>query len=203
MRLADFAIFRRVEHREVLAYDLFRQVTLDALGSRVPVADAAVCGEHEDGVVGDALHQQAELLLALLEDFLGHLAVGQVTGDLGEAEQFAGRVHDRIDHHVAPETAAVLANAPAFPLETSFMDGRVQRALGQTVTAIVLGVEARKMLAENLGFLVPLETLGTRVPAGNDAVGVDHVDRVVDHRVDQQPESPVVDGADAALVFAH
>lgn len=62
----------------MLADDFFWPVTLDALGTEVPVGQAPVRVEHIDGVVGDTLDQQAELLLALLEGFFGHLAIGQV-----------------------------------------------------------------------------------------------------------------------------
>ncbi|MNF59994.1 hypothetical protein D3C84_415960 [compost metagenome] len=183
--LAGFAILRGIEDRKMLANDFFRQVTLDALGTKVPVAHASVRRKHVDRIVGHALHQQAELLLALLEDFLGHPAIGQVAGDLGEPQQGARRVEDRIDDHMGPEMAAVLAHLPAFALETPFTKRRVQCPLGQAGTTIVIGVETREMLTEDLGLLIPLEAPGAGIPAGNDAVRINHVDRIVDHRIDQ------------------
>ncbi len=167
-----------------------RKITLDPLRPQVPVGDLTLRVEHVDGVIGDALHQQAKLLLALLEDFLGHLAVSQVAGDLGEAEQGAGlAVDDRIDHHMRPEQRAVLAHPPALAFETPLMQGGVQRPLRQTGGAVLIGVETGEMLAEDLGLLITLETLGTGVPAGDDARRVGHVDGVVDHRVDEQAKA--------------
>ena len=83
--------------------------------------------EHVNGVVGDTLHQQPELLLALLERILGGLAFGQVARDLGKANEFAGRRADRIDDHVGPETRAVLADPPAFAFELAFTLGGLKR----------------------------------------------------------------------------
>jgi len=48
----------------VLADDLFGVIPLDAFGAAVPSRDSSLRIEHEDRVVGDALHQQLELLLA-------------------------------------------------------------------------------------------------------------------------------------------
>ena len=54
----------------MLPDDLFGPVALDALGADVPRGDAAPAVEHEDGVVLDALHDEAEPLFALLARFL-------------------------------------------------------------------------------------------------------------------------------------
>ena len=48
------------------ADDLLGTVSLDELGAGVPGRDDAFRVEHEDGVVLDALHHQAEPLLALI-----------------------------------------------------------------------------------------------------------------------------------------
>jgi hypothetical protein len=63
LRHAGGALLRRVEHREMLADDLVRAVALDALGARVPAHHPAGGVQQEDGVLGDALDQQAELLV--------------------------------------------------------------------------------------------------------------------------------------------
>jgi hypothetical protein len=135
------------------------QIALDALRTEIPVGHASIRSEHVDGVVRDALHQQAELLLTLLEDFFGHFTIGQITGDLGKSQQFSRRVNNRINHHVGPEVRAVLAYAPAFAFESPFVNRRVQRPLGQTGTAVLIGVEAREMLAEISASSYPLKRL--------------------------------------------
>ena len=53
--------------RIVSAHDLLRGIALDALRARVPARHRAVRIEHVDRVVGDALHQQAEIALAVAQ----------------------------------------------------------------------------------------------------------------------------------------
>jgi hypothetical protein len=54
---------------------------------------------------------------------------------------------------------------------------------------VLLGVEPREVLTDDLGFGVALEALRPRVPACYDAGGIEHVDGVVGHRLDQKPEA--------------
>lgn len=51
---------RRVEAREVLADDLFRPVTRNLLGARVPAQHDAPRVQREDRVITDALDHRAE-----------------------------------------------------------------------------------------------------------------------------------------------
>ncbi len=51
----------------MLADDLLGAVALDPLGAGVPVGHDAARIEHIDRIVGDALNQQAEPLLALAQ----------------------------------------------------------------------------------------------------------------------------------------
>ena len=76
-----------VEGGEVLADDFFRRVLLDPLRALVPTGDPAGRVEHEDRVIGHCTSRRnaarspsGPLRLA---------ALGQVAGDLGEAEQDA------------------------------------------------------------------------------------------------------------------
>ncbi len=82
-------VIGRVEAAEVRADDLLGGIALDALGARVPAGHAALRIQHEDGVVGDPLDQQPELLLAAAQGLLGRPSLGQVTGDLGIADDVA------------------------------------------------------------------------------------------------------------------
>ena len=148
-------------------------------------------------VVGDAAGQLADRfhLLRLEERLPGQLefllraaALGDVARDLGEAEQAAVGAADRIDHDVRPEPRAVLAHAPAFLLETSLPLGRVEGAGGFAGGAIFLRVETREMLADDLLRPVALDAFRAGIPAHDLAVGIEHVDRVVDHALDEQPQ---------------
>ena len=53
--------------------------------------------------------------------------LGDVAGDLGEADQLAVLVADRVDDDVGPEAAAVLAHAPALRLEAALAQRRRER----------------------------------------------------------------------------
>jgi hypothetical protein len=59
------AVFVVVEAREVRAADLVGPIALDPLRAEVPVGRAAFGVERGDGLVGDAAHQQTQLLLAV------------------------------------------------------------------------------------------------------------------------------------------
>ena len=73
----------------MLADDFGRRISFDAFCAEVPATHNAFWVEHVNGVVGHALHQQTELLLAFLEGLLGFLSLGQVSRDLGKADNFA------------------------------------------------------------------------------------------------------------------
>src|SRR5689334_5994363 len=47
------------------------------------------------------------------------------------------------------------------------------------------------MLADDFSCLIAFDALGTGVPAGDDTVGIDHVDRIIGDAIDQQPELPL------------
>ena len=139
-----------IEAGEMLADDLGSGIALHPLRARVPVRDVPGRIEHEDGVVGDALDQQAELLLAPSQGFLGRFALGDVAGDLGEAEQVSVFVTDGVDDDAGPEAAAVLANPPAFRLVLPFRHGGGERLLRHSCLPILFGVEAGEVLADDL-----------------------------------------------------
>jgi hypothetical protein len=65
------------------ANDLIGGIALDARGAGVPIGNDAAGIDHENGVVGDALHQQAEPALALDERLPRFVPLGDVTRDLG------------------------------------------------------------------------------------------------------------------------
>ena len=80
------------------------------------------------GELAERLHllRLGELLLHPLERDLRVAPLGDVAGDLGEADQLAVVVADRIDDDAGPEERAVLADAPAFLLEAPVSRGDLQ-----------------------------------------------------------------------------
>ena len=68
----------RIKAGEMLADDFLRFVTLDLFRAGVPTRDVAIRVEHEDGVVLNALHHEAELFFAALELLLQLRAHGDI-----------------------------------------------------------------------------------------------------------------------------
>src|SRR6201999_1884694 len=98
--------------------------------------------------------------------FFHHPALGQVAGDFGKSDQFALFIVHGVYYDVRPEAAAVLANAPTFLFETALPPSRREyffRPLGQPV---VLGVESREMLTDDLVAGIPFDPFGAEVPVG-------------------------------------
>ncbi len=67
LRFARGAVLLFVKGGEMLADDFVGGIALDALGAGVPAGDMALVVKHIDGVIGDALDEQAKLRLAPLE----------------------------------------------------------------------------------------------------------------------------------------
>ena len=128
-----------------------------------------------------------ELLVHLLELELGFAALGNVPGDLGEADELAVLV-DGVDDDAGPEERAVLADAPAFLLVAALFAGNTQGAERLAVGAVDFGVEAGKMLPDDLGGRVTLDPLAADVPARHHAGRVQHVKRVVGNAFNQESE---------------
>ena len=97
-------------------------------------------------------------------------------------------VANGVDDDVRPEAAAVLADAPAFFLEPSFALGGLKRLLRLAGCAILLGIELREVLADNLVREIAFDPLRAGIPVGHAAFGVEHVDGVVGDALHQQPE---------------
>src|SRR6266852_9380176 len=192
LRLARFPIFIRVEYREVISDNFLGCVPFDAVRTKIPVRDNAFGVEHVDGVVGNTLHQQPELLLALLERFLSNLAFGQVARDFRKTHELACRGTNRIDDHICPESRTVLADPPTLAFELPFPHGGLEREGWYPLLPIFLGVKPGKVLTDNFGRCVSLEALRAGIPARHDTGRVQHVDGVVSYRLDQETITTVV-----------
>ena len=121
---------------------------------------------------------------------LGDPPLADVAGNFGEPDQGAVLVADGVDHDQRPETAAVLAHAPAFALVVALARRGGEHARRQTGRAILAGVEPGEMLSDHLGRAVALEVLGPGVPVDDDARRIEHVDGVVLDRLHQEAKAP-------------
>src|SRR3546814_4132572 len=95
--------------------------------------------------------------------FRGLFFFGDVARDFCVAQQCSGFAAYGVNDHAGPELRAVFAYPPSFRLESSFGGGGGQRFFGKARGAILFGIEARKMLADDLVRLVALEAFGAGV----------------------------------------
>src|SRR5579884_2227821 len=161
------------------ADDFALRIALDALRAGVPARDDAARIEHVEGVIGDPFDEPSELLLAFAQGRLGLVPPRAVAGDLGEAQQGAALVADRLDHGRGPEAAAILAHPPAFALGAAFRLGLAQKCGGSPTVAILGRKETRKILADDFAGSIPGDPLRAKVPADYDPVCVEHDDRMI------------------------
>src|SRR5207248_1600750 len=94
---------------------------------------------------------------------------------------------DRADDHVGPEAAAVLAEAPAFVLEAAVAGRGDELELALARVYVVVGVEHREVLPDDLVGAVAVDGGGAGAPGGDVAARVEHEDRVVADALDEAP----------------
>src|SRR5579872_2514546 len=115
----------------MLPDDLVGRIPLYPLRARIPARNVPFRVQHVDSVIGDALHEEAKLLLTFTQCCLGFSTLGQVARDLGKTNQSAGAVPDRIDNDIGPEFRAVLADVPALIFEFTLPGRDFERTGGQ------------------------------------------------------------------------
>ena len=128
----------------------------------------------------------AQLLARFLERDLRLVLRGDVARERGEADEVAGVVADGVHHHAGVKAAAVLAHQPALRLELAFARGGRQRLLRHADMARLLRQEDAEMTADDFAGGVALHALRRRRPSSHAAFGVEHIDRVVAHALEQQ-----------------
>ncbi len=136
--------------------------------------------EHVKRVIRHAADQQAELVFAGIERHVSLVPFGNVAGDLGEADQFAVFVNG-IDDDGGEKPGSILALAPAFGLELSVLPGRLQGLRRHSRVTIRRQVKHPEMPADGFRGLIALDASGPGIPVGDDAVGIEHIDGVINH----------------------
>src|SRR6185437_17168551 len=106
----------------------------------------------------------------LLQGRLLRGPLADVAGDLGEPGELAAAVEHAGHDAVGLEAAPVLADAPPLRLVPPIPPRRRERALGEAGPPVLVGVEAREVLAEDLLCRVALDPLGAGVPARDVAL---------------------------------
>ena len=139
----------------------------------------------EVGLVVGGLQQPG---VGLLEPRAGLTGLGVVPGDLAEADQLTVAIPDRRDRHVRPEARPVLADPPPLFLVAALAQCDLELVLRMPLHLLLRRVEDPEVLADDLLGGPALAPLGPGVPADDVTLGVEHEDRVVLHRLDQQPQ---------------
>ena len=124
------------------------------------------------GELAERLHllRLGELLLRPLERGLRLPPLGDVAGDVHEADQRADLVADRLDHGARPEHALVAPHAPALDDIFALVGGDLERARRLAALLLLLGIEAAEVLADDFRRRVLVDALRAHVPIGDVAV---------------------------------
>jgi hypothetical protein len=172
------AVPERLLHRQV---DQFAgpAVEVDAFPARGVAPDAHARG----------LGQRTETHLAFAQRLFLAPALGDVPGQHREAARRALFVPQMADQRAAPEPRPVLAHAQAVQLATALRRGLREQLPRHAGLTVFRGVEGGHRLAEDLVGGVPGGAGRARVPAGDVAFRIQHVDRVVPHALHQQLEA--------------
>jgi hypothetical protein len=142
-------------------------------------------GELADGFHFLPLEQP---LAGLIEHLLGHVPFRDIARHLGKADQLASIVMDRIDHDACPEPTAILADAPALGLMAPFRLRSQERAHRHAFPLILLRVETREVLSDDIFGAITLDAFGSAVPSRDSSLRIEHEDRVVLDPLHQQLE---------------
>jgi hypothetical protein len=122
---------------------------------------------HSAGELADGFHflPLEQPLARLIEHFLRQAPFCDIARHFGEADQVASVVADRIDHDACPEPTAILADAPALGLMTPFGRRSQERAHRHAFPLILLRIEAREVLSDDLFGAITLDAFGSAVPS--------------------------------------
>ncbi len=146
----------------MLADDLVGLDTLDPLRPGVPARPPGRGVEHVDGIIGDAARPAARTALRSVASATSTLTCSLMSrGDLRIADEVAVDANG-IDHHMGEKTGCHPAKAPAAILEFSLGRGGAQCPIRQPAGAILLGVKAAEVSADDLGGRIALEALRAR-----------------------------------------
>src|SRR5207253_10376215 len=115
--------------------------------------------------------------------------LGETVRRFGEALRPAALPVEGRDHHVGPEPGPVLAQPPAFDLDAALPGGDHQVLLRPAGRVVLIRVEAREALSDDIVGRVTFDALRARVPGQDDPFGVQEKDRIVLDAVGYGPRS--------------
>src|SRR5207244_769113 len=99
--------------------------------------------------------------------------------DLAKSLEPSVPVTQRGDNHIGPETAAVLADTPAFVFKASVLGREFEFLLGLASFDVLLCVETGKMLADDFLAFPSLQFFRGRVPGEDTPLDIQQYDSVI------------------------
>ena len=179
------------ELAQVQSARLLDAVAEQALSGEVEALDAAIGGDHDDGL-GGVVQDRLELLLALAQGLGGAARLGDVACHGGDAHHAPGLVAQRRQAHRHRDLAAVAMMA-------DHLEGcdalAVEQALRQRPRLLGRGVGGEQAVVASDHFLRPVaeDLLGAAVPRQDGALHVVADDRIlggIGHRGEQRRARP-------------
>ena len=168
LRLTAAEFFLGVEFAKMMAKDLRGRVLLDPLRASVPAGDVTARIEHVNGIIGNALDQQAIAAFAVAQHFGGARAIRQVANDTDEHAFAVTR--GPADGQIHRKGRAVLASP-------DIDRGKVVK------TAVMTKLFSRRhqyrdVLTDHLGGTIAEQLFAGRIEQPDTFAGVDQDDTV-------------------------
>src|SRR6266568_5334351 len=124
-----------------------------------------------------------------LEQLAGAFFVRDIVRHLRKTVEGAALIPDGRDDSLDPKAGPVLAHAPTLVACLAFLGRRFEHLLGHAAFDVFGREEGAKRFSDDLVGPIALDALGPRVPGGDAAFGVQHVDRVALHTLHQQAKA--------------
>src|SRR5271163_442415 len=140
------------------------------------------------GELAERFFRGLQFTLGILQSAFREHSCGGVAGDLSETDQVAFGIFQRGNDHVGPELRAVFAQPPTFILDAAVTKGNLEFALRLAGVDVLLGIKTGEVFADYFGSFVALDALSSSVPGADTAVGLEHEDGIVMHRLDEELE---------------
>jgi hypothetical protein len=133
---------------------------------------------------------------------LGFTPLGYIPCYFDKAKQFTVLISNGIKDGKRPELRTVFAKTPAFALESTLRCGNIQRNFWNALLSILWRKKLGKVLPNDFALLVPLQAAGAWIPANDEALGANQVQRVINNSMDEQVQPPLTYGMLSIVFFS-
>jgi hypothetical protein len=99
------------------------------------------------------------------------LPFGDIARDFGEPTNLTGFVVQGGQHHIGPETRAILTHAPALIFNAAISRGGPEQLLWLAALHVLVRIETGEVLADDLLSGIPLQAFSSGIPGSHVPVG--------------------------------